>query len=365
MMLILLFPCISMGKEIKVIKKPEPNCFGTENADQLILTESVEELPSDELRAFAKISSAAVDKQGNFHLFDFKHGKIITLDSELKFVSSFGSKGEGPGEFRTARFLPPSFLTVGQDQHIYFAGFLSKKIKVFSLKGKFLGEFKVENSKPFRSIVDNQSNIYIPSVKKGYLLDIYDENHKYSKSIISDQLRNTYLFFAPPACVQYRMKDPDSLNLDYEFLSNGDIVLANCFDLSVSIINRHTGKIKHTFFAWEQYILDNYKSKLQKIYGDVKADKIPCGFSKAFTNMFVDNCDNIFISMIDIDKEIYIYQFSSKGKLLKVYRVNDLEGFGLKFFHHRDETFYAYHLWGVRVFKTLSTLEKIGIKNIP
>jgi hypothetical protein len=48
-------------------------------------------------------SSIQVDDEGNVFFFELKHAKIVVFDRNGNFISSFGKKGEGPGEYKMAQ----------------------------------------------------------------------------------------------------------------------------------------------------------------------------------------------------------------------------------------------------------------------
>lgn len=246
---------------IQVIKEPGPKFHGIGTAKTLKLTASVEEIDDENLPAFAKIRSAAVDRKGNFYIFDYKLGTVVKLDSNLKFLTSIGSLGEGPGEFKLfgSSF---AFVNVGLDGNLYFANLLQRKILKFKLSGKYIDEYRVDNFKPFRAVVDAGRNCYLPSLKD-YLIDVYDPDMKLKKSLVP-RLRRTFLYYKPQPCVIHRERANHCYNLMYDILGSGDIALIDNFDLSVMIVDPINGKIKKKFYAWEDFLLSEYKAKLYR-----------------------------------------------------------------------------------------------------
>ena len=90
---------------------------------------------------FAQISGAAL-VGGHLYVFDAQAARILVFDDRLtSLVGSFGSKGEGPGEFRGAaasnEYGPPRWLMPGaQGELIVFDGY---RIQRFGADGRYLG----------------------------------------------------------------------------------------------------------------------------------------------------------------------------------------------------------------------------------
>lgn len=76
------------------------------------------------------------DDEGNLFIRDYQRSKILKFNKEGEFLFEFGSKGEGPGEFRFIR----SFKTL-KDRIVVWG---SRKIAHFDLDGKLLEEKKIK-----------------------------------------------------------------------------------------------------------------------------------------------------------------------------------------------------------------------------
>ena len=250
------------NSDVKVIKEPEPLFSGLSNAKTLVLEKTIENIADKELQVLAGIKSTAVDKSGNYYLFDFKHGAIIKLNREFKFIKTIGSKGEGPGEFRI-RGMTPNHLSVGLNEKLYLVNWLGRRIYKYSLEGKYINELKYEQFNGFRLAVDARGTLVLPSIKS-HIIDIHDSNMKYKKSLIPISELRTFLFFKPPACVIIKFAIPGFSNIRYEWLSTNDLMILNNYDLSLTLVNPATGKIQKKFYAWDDYILAEYKKKIKR-----------------------------------------------------------------------------------------------------
>jgi hypothetical protein len=337
------------GVDISVIKTPKPKFAGFADAKRLILETSIEKTGDKNFEFFAGIKSIAVDSDCNYYIFDFRLGTIIKLNRELKFVRSITRKGEGPGEFKGS-YSTPNHLSIGLDNKLYFTNLMSKKVKKFSLDGRYLGEYEFEQFKDTRIIADEKGNLYLPSLK-GYIIDIYDADMKYKKSLIPVKELKTFLFFNPPACVIYRFAIPCFSNMRYDWLSTKELFLINLYDLSITIIDTGSGKATKKFYAWDDYILSEFKIKI-KIALDRIGKTSLCSYASIIVSTFVDNHDNIYLQCSDSNANQFLYKFSRDGELLQVYIIekSDIDGIP-KFFQSRDHKFYSYSDYGIHVFK--------------
>lgn len=73
---------------------------------------------------FATVTSVATDKAGNVFVADFYNNRIQKFTADGTFLSSFGEKGSGPGQFSY-----PIALAVGDDGSIYVADYGNNRIQ--------------------------------------------------------------------------------------------------------------------------------------------------------------------------------------------------------------------------------------------
>ncbi len=73
---------------------------------------------------FATVTSVAIDKAGNVFVADFYNDRIQKFASDGTFLTSFGSKGSGPGQFSY-----PIAIAIGDDGSIFVADFGNNRIQ--------------------------------------------------------------------------------------------------------------------------------------------------------------------------------------------------------------------------------------------
>lgn len=99
--------------------------------------------------------AVAVDVEGKLWILDKKKYRVIKLDVNGKIISSFGSAGDGDGQF-----VSPTDLLISSSGRIYVADKGSNSVQIFDSDGKFLSAIrKLDN--PTSIAVDAQENLYI------------------------------------------------------------------------------------------------------------------------------------------------------------------------------------------------------------
>ena len=79
----------------------------------------------------------ARDKSGNIYVLDAGNYRIQKYDSNGKFISTFGRKGEGPGEIMT-----PVSIEIDSNDKLHLADSRNNRIQVYNLDGKAAEQFK-------------------------------------------------------------------------------------------------------------------------------------------------------------------------------------------------------------------------------
>jgi DNA-binding beta-propeller fold protein YncE len=77
-----------------------------------------------------------IASNGDLYIADTGNGRIVHLTADGKFVSQFGAKGKGPGQFTTAHCL-----AIDPHDNIYVADRGNNRVEAFSPDGKFTAEW--------------------------------------------------------------------------------------------------------------------------------------------------------------------------------------------------------------------------------
>lgn len=102
---------------------------------------------------FFRPGGLAFDSQGNIYVNDRGNFRIQKYSSDWQYITSIGSKGEGPGEFMSI-----SSIAVDEMDRLIAADFQKRDFSIFSKDGKFLDSFR--NEKYIMYPVPLPDNIY-------------------------------------------------------------------------------------------------------------------------------------------------------------------------------------------------------------
>ncbi len=89
---------------------------------------------------FRQVTDVAWDPQGNTYISDgYINSRVAKVDSNGKWLMSFGTPGDGPGQFNT-----PHSIAADNEGHIYVADRGNARIQVFDENGQFLRQIKID-----------------------------------------------------------------------------------------------------------------------------------------------------------------------------------------------------------------------------
>jgi len=120
----------------------------------------------------AQPMALARNAKGNIYVYDYKWNTISIFDSEGKFISKTGKRGQGPGEFQSVRRVLPD------GENIIILDSMKHEICHLDSKGKYLKSFKTFKSYNDFAI-DHNGRIYcapLASSVNPFLVDVLDES---------------------------------------------------------------------------------------------------------------------------------------------------------------------------------------------
>ncbi len=107
----------------------------------------------DENLLFYKPEDIAFDREGNIYVLDAGNHRVQKFSSEGKFISSFGRKGQGPGEFQM-----PLSIDCGENGRIYIPDAHNQRIVVFAPDGSLVESLNMHEhmAGPIRLLKDSR-----------------------------------------------------------------------------------------------------------------------------------------------------------------------------------------------------------------
>jgi len=114
-------------------------------------------------------SDVSVSKDGRIYVVDGVNNKIRVFNHLGKYISSFGTKGSGKGEFRF-----PLGIDIDGSGKVYIADSGNHRVQIFNAGGSYIAEIKIPSkagkpSDPTDVVVDDSRN-------RCYIVD--NDNHR-------------------------------------------------------------------------------------------------------------------------------------------------------------------------------------------
>jgi len=130
----------------------------------------------DDNYAFYGLSYILVDTDSNIYVLDAGNHRIQKFDSKIKYLATFGRKGEGPGEFGN-----PFYIQLDNDNNLFVSDIHGSNViyKVFGQNGREVRRFTLENNKSPMFLLSGSGNIICRSESDSTLMAFYDTQGKF------------------------------------------------------------------------------------------------------------------------------------------------------------------------------------------
>jgi len=123
---------------------------------KLVMRLGEKDKPGWDATHFNMPAAIAFLPDGSFYVADgYVNARIVKFDKNGKYVSEFGSKGSGPGQFDLVHSL-----AIDKQGRIYAADRRNHRIQVFDANGKFLDEWKNVGS-PTRLMISEDQHLWM------------------------------------------------------------------------------------------------------------------------------------------------------------------------------------------------------------
>lgn len=237
------------------------------------LNEEFKITPSSD--TYQAIKDFDIDNQGNLYILDIKLGRILKFNNQGNLLTTFGDKGQGPGEF-----LYPNCMSILADTIFLSCPNLKKVIK-YHTSGKYLEDINIKNFTKPRQLrtVSNTSFIAFKftnnfSANEEYvtnILTLFDNSFNTQKELSSFSLKKNELYdniltiFTPYAVSENRIFIADNKK---------DQLCVNIFDNQGNLKSVLTDFSKRIKFSKEEKagVLSKFKALGSNKYSNLKLD---------------------------------------------------------------------------------------------
>jgi len=109
----------------------------TNDGKRLAMTLGEAGVAGEDEKHFGRPTDIAWLPDGTFFISDgYTNTRVVKLDKNGKFLMAWGTKGTGPGQFRT-----PHSIATDKNRRVYVADRANNRIQVFDENGKFLDQW--------------------------------------------------------------------------------------------------------------------------------------------------------------------------------------------------------------------------------
>ena len=91
-----------------------------------------------EWETFGEVREVGFDGAGNLYVMDAQSARMIVVDRNGEFVRMFGTRGEGPGEWRQ-----PAGAAVLRDGRVVIADMGHRAYQIYDARGDYTGSVKL------------------------------------------------------------------------------------------------------------------------------------------------------------------------------------------------------------------------------
>jgi len=248
---------------------------------------------TDSVKFIEKSYQHNIDRKGNLYILDSKRSKIHKYNSDYQFISCFGGKGEGPGEFMTA-----GTICINQDT-IYITDWYSKKIIKYDLEGNSLSLKLCDNiekipayPKSFgdyfmSSSISSKTDPSIPGIVNMItVMSLYDDKLNYIKDL-------------------YKLTWEFDRTKDYDPTANGAVSANNDTELFlaekskdryiISVLDNSGTKIREIRKQFARIRITDEESKKLAESGEKHNLKYKMTYKSSIKNLHIDKYGRLWV----------------------------------------------------------------------
>lgn len=257
---------------------------------------------------FWRISDLSVDDEGNIYVADSGWNRIFKFNSDGAYIMSFGSEGQGPGEFLADPISNTLKLSFGRDGFIYVTDPGNGRFSVFSKDGEFVRSVKTDILSD-DVVANSKGNIYLLQNRGPRLICCYTKERIRISCILDRQEHFEYPILKPKNPIY----DIDGSNLQKAITYDDKLVILSNYALKVFVYDQSHEKVSE-FSIENQRLVQDISERLRTV---MKRNEN--GFLIPFT-IAIDDESLCLCYFNWTDQANELYRYSLEGELVSISR---------------------------------------------
>jgi len=266
----------------------------------------------EELNYFVRITSLCLDSEDNFFVSDSGLHKIFKFNNRSKYICSFGSHGQGPGEFvGTLR------LTMSNSKKLYVTDAGNRRLLIFSSDGNFIQQFPIRSFLRDAALANSNGEIFLLSPSRLKIIDVFDSNMKIKQSLFDMNYHLSFPYQKPTQRILSRIQQPSIAHVKKLLTKEDELfVIFNSTQTVFYLENNRT--IIKKFRIKHPRLIKDYIARLRET---IKKG----GWLNCFGSVFFDPEENLCLGYFNASLGIpEIYRYTKNGSFIDTLRVQNL-----------------------------------------
>jgi hypothetical protein len=281
----------------------------------------------NESNFFIKITGLCTDFDNNLYVADSGWNKIFKFDPNGRFMKSFGSGGQGPGEFLGNTYNCFLHISHGNNGNIYVLDQCNRQLSVFSADGVLENKFRLYENRFDTAAVNSEGDIYMLSKSGIKLIDCYDRNLKFKGYLLDFDSHISFPFGKPFSRDYFRFHEflyPIKFELTKLMTRKDNLVLVSNYSLNVIVFNNNVKM--NEFRIGNEFFIKDFKKQIEKnliSHADVYSSKKHLSRVLLPFQSFIDQHDDLCLIYKTSEGYLNILKYNLNGTFLDRFSISE------------------------------------------
>lgn len=273
-----------------------------------------------------KITSLCIDADNNLYVADSGLHRIFKFNSEGKYINSFGSQGQGPGDF-----LGILRMSFGNDGRLYITDDGNCRLSIFSSRGEFIQQFPIVKFLRDVPLANSKGEIYLLSRSGLKIIDFFDSEMVLKQSLLEMNNYLNFPYYHPSKKILKLMMLRPSINEVKKLLTKEDHLIIT-FDNSQMVVHFDKNhQIVNQFRIEHPRFISDYKVRLKKARSKER-------WLRCFSSVFLDNKENLCICYFNATLGLLeIFRYKKEGNFIDVLRIKNNKKISIRLINACDK----------------------------